>query len=248
MTEFLNKFCICYLNDILIYSKNKKEHEKHVQQILKALKKHRLFAKLNKCFFNKNWVKYLDFIVTTDEIIMNSSRIETITSWSTSKTIKKIQSFFEFCNFYRKFIEDYSNIAKTLTNATTNIKFNWTDEKQISFQNLQQAFIKILFLKHFDSEKQIRLETNASEFEITTILTQLYKNTHFHSIAFHFKKLKQSERNYVIHDQKLLTIVNVFKVWKHYLKEFTHKIIVLCDHNNLKFFMSSKSLIKRQAH
>ena len=248
LTDFLNKFCICYLNDILIYSENKKKHERHVQQILKALRKHRLFVKLDKCFFNKNWMKYLDFIVTIEKIVINSSRIKTIISWLISRTIKEIQSFLEFCNFYKKFIEDYSNIAKALINATTNIKFNWTNEKQISFQNFQQTFIKVSFLKHFDSEKQIRLKTDASEFEIATILTQLYENTHFHSMTFHFRKLKQFERNYVTHDQELLAIVNAFKVWRHYLKEFTHKIIVLCDHNNLKFFMSSKSLTKRQAH
>ena len=248
LTDFLNKFCICYLNDILIYSKNKKKHEKHVQQILKALKRHRLFAKLNKCSFSKNWVKYLNFIVTTEKIVMNFSRIETITSWSILRTIKKIQSFFEFCNFYKRFIKNYNNIARALTNATTNIKFNWTNERQINFQNFQQAFTKVSFLKHFDSEKQIKLKTDASEFEIATILTQLYENTHFHSMIFHFKKLKQFERNYVTHNQELLTIVNAFKVWKHYLKEFTHKIIVFCDHNNLRFFMSLKSLIKRQTH
>ena len=128
LTEFLDKFCICYLDDILIYFENKENHEKHVKQVLKALRKHRLFAKLNKCSFNKNWVKYLNFIVTIERIVMNSFQIKTIISWSIFKTIKKIQSFFEFCNFYKRFIKDYSNIARILTNATINIKFNWTNE------------------------------------------------------------------------------------------------------------------------
>ena len=218
MTEFLDKFCIYYSNDILIYSKDKREHEHHVKQILIALKKHRLFAKLDKCFFNKNGVKYLKFIVTTKDIVINSFKIKPIISWFTLKTTKEIQSFFEFCNFYRRFIENYSNIARTLINATTNVKFNWTNVMQINFENFQQAFIKISFLKHFDLNRQIKLNTDANEFEIVIILTQLYENTYFHSVVFYTKKLKPSKRNYVIHNQKLFTIVNVSKKWKHYLE------------------------------
>ena len=83
---------------------------------------------------------------------------------------------------------------------------------QINFENLQQAFIKTSFLKHFDFEKQIKLKTDANEFDMTAIFTQLYENIHFHSVIFHFKKLKSAERNYVTHDQKLLTIINAFKI------------------------------------
>ena len=103
-------------------------------------------------------------------------------------------------------------------------------------------------LKHFDSNRRIKINTDANEFALTAIILQLQNNDHWHSIAFHSRKLKNSKRNYVTHDQKLLIIVNAFKIWRHYLKEAKYEIIVMCDHNNLKYFMTIKSLTKRQTH
>ena len=123
LADCLDKFCICYLNNILIYSNNVKNHNDHVKKVLTALRKQRLLGKLKKCSFNKNWIKYLSFIINTEKIIMNSTRTDTILSWSTSKFIKNIQSFLEFCSFYRPFIYEYSEIALLLTNDTKLVKF-----------------------------------------------------------------------------------------------------------------------------
>ena len=90
LTNSLNRFCICYLNDIFIYFNTVKEHNDHVKTILTALRKHRLFVKLEKCLFERNWVNYLKFIINTKEIVINSAKIETIMSWSTSKFIKEM--------------------------------------------------------------------------------------------------------------------------------------------------------------
>ena len=248
LTDCLNKFCICYLNDILIYSDNVSDHNNHVKKILKTLRKHKLFVKLKKCSFSRNWVEYLKFIINTKSIIMNSAKTETILSWLISKFIKNIQSFLKFCNFYKRFIHEYSEIVLSLINAIKLIKFLWTKNIQKSFDLLKKAFIKNVLLKHFDSDRRTRVNTNASEFALTIIILQLQDNDQWHSIAFHSRKLKEFERNYVIHDQELLTIVDAFKIWKHYLKKAKYEIMILCDHNNLKYFMTSKSLIRRQAH
>ena len=106
LTNYLNKFCICYLNDILIYSDNVSDHNNHVKRILKTLREHKLFVKLKKCSFNKDWIEYLRFIINTKNIIMNSAKTKTILSWFISKFIKNIQSFLKFWNFYKRFIHE----------------------------------------------------------------------------------------------------------------------------------------------
>ena len=248
LTNYFDKFCICYLNDIFIYLNNVREHNDHVKIVFTALRKHRLFVKLKKCSFERDWMNHLKFIINTENIVINSAKVKTIIFWSTSKFIKEMQSFLEFCNFYRRFIQEYSEMTLSMTNNTKMIKFLWTKNIQKSFDLLKKTFTKDILLKHFDSNRRIKINTDASEFVLTTIILQLQNNDYWHFISFHSRKLKNSKRNYVTHDQKLLVIVNAFKIWRHYLKKAKYEITVMCDHNNLKYFMTIKSFTKRQIH
>lgn len=179
---------------------------------------------------------------------MNSAKTETILSCFALKFIKKIQSFLEFCNFYRRFIHEYSEIALSLTNEIKLIKFVWTKNIQRSFNLLKRTFIKNILQKHFNSERRIEINTNANEFVLTVIILQLQDDDHWHFIAFHSRKLKDSKKNYVTHDQELSIIVNTFKIWKDYLKKTKYKITSMCDYNNLRYFMTFKLLICTQTH
>jgi hypothetical protein len=106
--ELIDDFCVMYLNDILIFFKNRKSHVKHIREVLKRLRANDLFANLEKCFFFKHEVDYLEFIMSEDDITMNSSRINIIMSWSMIKFFKNIQVFLRFVNFYRRFIARFS--------------------------------------------------------------------------------------------------------------------------------------------
>ena len=105
LKSLIDIVCVIYLNDILIFSKNRKSHVKNVTIVLRRLKKFRLYIKLKKCFFFVDVVKYLKFIVMRDDVTMNSRRIITIRNWFISRFFKNIQIFFEFTNFYRRFID-----------------------------------------------------------------------------------------------------------------------------------------------
>jgi len=102
-------------------------------------------------------------------------------------------------------------------------------------------------LRHFDPEKKIRIETDASIYAVSGILSQLFENGLWHPIAFWSRKMIDAERRYDTHDQELLAVVSAMKHWRHYLEGSYHTIEVLTDHNNLKGFMSKKALNKRQA-
>ena len=160
-----------------------------------------------------------------------------------------------FVNFYRRFIHHYSQIASPLTGLLKGrqrgIKlgaFEWPEAADQAFQRLTDAFKKAPLLKHFDPRLSIRIETDASEYALASILSQLQKdNKQWHPIAFNSQKMIPAERNYETHDQELLAIVTAFKQWRHYLEGSFHAVEVLTDHNNLKYFMGLAQLNGRQA-
>src|SRR5436190_23422489 len=112
----LNEFVIVYLNDILIYSENEKEHEEHVKKILKKLQEKKLYLKLKKCEFHKQQVKYLEHIVTTKKLEMNSEKIKAVIEFLTSECIKDIQAFQKLTKYYQKFITNFVSITVSLIN------------------------------------------------------------------------------------------------------------------------------------
>ncbi len=247
LQRYLNQFIIVYLNDILVYSKMKKEHVQHVKKVLQTLKKVDLHIKSGKSEFHVQSVQFLRFIVTSQSLRMNSKKIKVVTTWSMSKSKIKVQFFLKFVNFYRCFIKKYFRIISSLTNFTRkNILFMWTEKAKEAFKKLKKLFISQSVLIMFESEKLITFEMNASDEAIEACISQLDDKKCLHFIAFHSRKLTDAELNYEIHDKKLLVIVNSFKQWRVYLKEFRHQIQVYTDHKNLLYFMITKVLNRRQ--
>ncbi len=244
---YLNQFIVVYLNDILVYSKTKKEHMQHVKKVLQTLKKVDLRIKSGKSEFHVQSVQFLRFIVMFQSLRMNLKKIKAVTTWLMSKLKIEVQFFLEFANFYRRFIEKYFRIISSLTNLTRkNISFMWTEKAEEAFKKLKKLFIFQSVLIMFESEKLITLEINASDEVIEACISQSDDKRHLHLIAFHSRKLTDAELNYEIHDKKLLAIVNSFKQWRVYLEESRHQIQVYTDHKNLLYFTITKVLNRRQ--
>ena len=104
-------YCTAYLDDILIYSKNRKEHEAHVREVLKRLIKAGLNADVNKCEFCITKTKYLGIIITTGGIEMNPEKVKAVIEWEPPETRRQLQRFLGFANFYRRFIYGFASIA-----------------------------------------------------------------------------------------------------------------------------------------
>ena len=130
LTKLLNDFYVIYLNDILIFFIKKTDHVNNVKQILKRLRKFKLYASLKKCVFFITKVNFLKFIIFTKNVSMNLSRIDIIKTWFKSKMYWKIQVFLRFINFYQCFIHHYSQIAESLTEL---LKDSVKDVKMNSF-------------------------------------------------------------------------------------------------------------------
>ena len=239
---------IIYLDDILIYSDTEEEHVELVKEVLRRLRKYNLCAAIKKSQFHTSEVEYLGFIISADGISMSERKIEAIRNWPEPKTVKNIQEFLGFANFYRRFIEGFSKIAHPLTAQTKKgLTFDWTPQCQKAFDTLKQRFIEAPILKHFRSSLPTEVETDASDFALGAIMSQQQPTTVLHPIAFHSRKFKSAELNYDIHDKEMLAIVEAFKLWEHMLKSVQGTITVWTDHKNLEYFTSTKVLSRRQA-
>ncbi len=141
--DYLNDFVSTYINDILIYNNTKTKYTKHVKKMLKRLREIKLQANINKCEFSVHETKYLRLIVERDEIKMNLFKMKTILQWSISKNLKHVQKFFEFCNFYRRFIKNFAKIIKLLIKLTRkNVFFVWNKACKNAFELLKRTMLE----------------------------------------------------------------------------------------------------------
>jgi hypothetical protein len=252
LRAYLDDFCSAYIDDIIIYSNTLKEHREQVYKVLKALSDAGLHLKPEKCQFHKQEVKYLGFIITTNGIRMDPSKVSCILSWETPKSVTDVQCFLGFANFYRRFIKDYSAVVTPLTGMTRKeggkyLPFIWGPEQQTAFDHLKYAFTTAPILRHFDYDREIVVETDASDYVSAGILSQYDDEGILHPVAFYSKKHSPAECNYEIYDKELLAIVRAFEEWRPHLEGSSHPIQVLSDHKNLEYFMTTKLLNRRQA-
>ncbi|GJV85292.1 putative reverse transcriptase domain-containing protein [Tanacetum coccineum] len=140
---YLDKFVIVFIDDILIYSKNKKEHKEHLKQILELLKKEELYAKFSKCEFWIPKVQFLGHVIDSEGIHVDPAKIESIKDWTSPKSPTEIRQFLGLAGYYRRFIEGFSKIAKPMTKLTQKkVKFEWGDKQEAAFQLLKQKFVQ----------------------------------------------------------------------------------------------------------
>nr|GFA09711.1 putative reverse transcriptase domain-containing protein [Tanacetum cinerariifolium] len=131
---YLDKFVIVFIDDILIYLKNEKEHKEHLKAILELLKKEKLFAKFSKCKFWILMVQFLSHVIDSRGIHVDPAKIESIKEYASPKTPTKIRQFLGLAGYYRRFIEGFSKIAKSMTKLTQKeIKFDWGKRKKTLF-------------------------------------------------------------------------------------------------------------------
>ena len=113
--DYLDKFFIVFLHDILVYSKIEEEHEQHLRMVLQVLREHQLYAKLSKCSFYQRKIHYLGHIISEDGIIVDLEKVEAIREWSTARNVAKVISFMGLAGYYRRFIAGFSRIAHPIT-------------------------------------------------------------------------------------------------------------------------------------
>jgi transposase InsO family protein len=247
LREYLDVFCTAYLDDILIYSDTLEEHKGHVRQVLEALQRAGILLRAEKCEFFTQKTTYIGLIVSPGGISMDPKKTTAIKDWKSPKCVKDVQAFLGFANFYRRFIQGFSALAAPLSALTRkDTPFLWTEKTEAAFQALKQAFTTAPILHHFDPEKPIIVETDASDYVSAGILSQYDEEGRLHPVAFFSKKHSPAECNYEIYDKELLAIIRTFEEWRPELEGAAHPISVISDHKNLEYFMTTKQLNRRQ--
>lgn len=176
---------------------------------------------------------------------MCPERVKTITDWLPPTTLTELRSFLGFANFYRSFIPNYASITTPLTDLTKKDKsWCWTPTHQLAFDDVKTAFVTADVVRHFDPSLPTTLETDASDFAISGIVSQKFTDG-VHPIAFFSRKLQPAELNYDTHDKELLAIIDSMSAFRHFLQGNT-PFDVFTDHRNLQYFTTTKPLNRRQ--
>ncbi|SGY83011.1 BQ5605_C009g05613 [Microbotryum silenes-dioicae] len=245
--DLLDVSVLVYLDDILIFSGDECQHTRHVQEVLQRLINNKLYCNPKKCEFNRASTEYLGFIISPSGVSMSQDKVKAITSWPTPTSLKELQQFLGFCNFYRRFIEGYSRVIAPLTRLLKkNAPFLLDSAALSSLDRLKQLFTSGAILCHFNPLLPSIIETDASDFAISGILSQV-TDGHLRPVAFMSRKMLPAEQNYEIHDKELLAIVECIKIWRHYLEGSQHPFKIYTDHAALQYFQTKRVLTRRQA-
>nr|GEZ51727.1 retrotransposon protein, putative, Ty3-gypsy subclass [Tanacetum cinerariifolium] len=237
---YLDKFVIVFIDDILIYSKSKEEHEVHLKLILELLKKEKLFGKFLKYEFWLQEVHFLGHVVNSKGIHVDPNKIEAVKNLKPSKTPTEIRSFLGLAGYYRQFIASFSKIAKPPTLLTQkNKKFEWGDEQENAFQTLKDMLCDAPILALPEGADDFLVYCDASNQGFGCVLMQRNK-----VIAYAFRQLKIHEKNYTTHDLELGAVVFALKMWIHYL--YGTKSVIYTDHKSLQHIFNQKELNMRQ--
>ena len=204
--DLLDICLIIYLDDLLVYSKTQEEHDSHVLSVLKLLREHGLYAKLEKCCFDCDHVEFLGYVIPCANF------------------------YHKFIQDYSKLILPLTQLTKK------GQSFVWTKEADTAFEGLKKAFTSAPILAHVDPQKPFIIEVDASDFALVSILSQQCDDEKLHSLALHSHKFDTVEINYEIHDQELSEIVDSFTQWRHFLEGSPHQVTVFSDHKNLAYF------------
>ncbi|KAG8489273.1 hypothetical protein CXB51_017325 [Gossypium anomalum] len=210
---YLDKFVVVFIDDILIYSHDETEHAEHLRTVLQILKDNQLYAKFSKSEFWLREVGFLGHIVSGEGIKVDPSKISAIVDWKPPRNVLEVRSFLGLAGYYRRFVEGFSMIATPLTRLLRkDIKFEWTEKCQQSFDKLKALLTKAPVLVQLEPGKEFVISSDASMNGLGCVLMQEGK-----VIAYAFRQLKPHEKNYPTHDLELAAIIFALKIWRHHL-------------------------------
>jgi hypothetical protein len=238
--DYLDKFVVVFIDDILIYSKNEQVHEEHLRKVLQRLRDCQLYAKLSKCEFWISKVLFLGHIINREGLAVDPRKVTTILDWKAPKDVQGIKSFIGMAGYYRRFIEGFSMIARPMIALLAKkVEFMWTPACQKSFETLKERLTTTPILILPDVHKPFSVYCDASYTGLGCVLMQEGR-----VVAYSSRQLKIHQRNYPTHDLELAAVVHALKTWRHYL--YRQKCDIYTDHKSLKYIFTQSELNMRQ--
>ncbi|XP_074327288.1 putative mitochondrial protein AtMg00860 [Apium graveolens] len=196
-----------FIDDSLVYSRSKEEHEEHLRLTLQRLKEDKLYAKFKKCEFWLEKVAFPGHIISREGILVDPEKVDALSNWNRPANASKVRSFLGLAGYYRRFVEGFSKIAPPLTQLTRKShKFEWTNACERSFQELKNQLVSAPILTIPSGLGGFVISSDASKQGLGCVLMQNSK-----VIAYASRQLKDYEKIYPTHDLELASVVFAFR-------------------------------------
>jgi len=242
----LGKYCLVYMDDILIYSRTMEEHLVHVEAVLKLLVENKLYAKLSKCRWAQSSTGFLGHVIGEDGIRVDPRKVEVVKEWPTPSNAGELRSFIGLATYFRKFIRGFSGLTHPLHGLLRTKEpvppWEWTEECQTAFDAIKEGLISapVLACPDFsEGAPEFEVVCDASLVAVGAILTQGGR-----AIAYESRALIPAEKNYTAGEIELLAVVHAMKTWRCYLEGV--KCRVVTDHCPLRYLKTQPNLSRRQ--
>ena len=248
LRDLINKGKVTvFVNDVLVGTETEEGHDEIVEEILRRLEENNLYVKSEKCVWKVRKIGFLEVVIGPNGIEMEKEKMEEVLSWPEPKNMKDVRKFLGLVNYYRRFIKDFTQVARPMNTLTRkDVKWQWKAEQQQAFDKLKRIFTTKPVLAAPDLDKEFRVEANASNYATGGVLSIKYSDKIWRPVTFISKSLSDTKRNYEIHDKEMLVVVRCLEAWRHFLKGAVVKFKIWTDHKNLEYFMKVQKLNQRQ--
>ncbi|KAK1787470.1 hypothetical protein P4O66_002945 [Electrophorus voltai] len=238
--DMIDKFLIVYINDVLVFVRSDMEHVDHITAVLTCLRQHQLYAKAEKSEFHT----FLRCTLTLGPLSMDPDKVTAMQNWPEPITVKELQCFLGFANFYRRFIQGFGTIAAPLSDLLKK-----QSRKQLQFDlgcgsgfpNLEGG---LCFSTHSPSARpfsSIHCGSGCFLGRSGAVLSQRQGTPpQLFPCAFYSRKLQPAERNYDVENRELLAVKLALEQWRHWLEGAEHPFLVYTDHQNLEYLQSAR--------
>jgi len=213
-----------FVDNVLVGTETKKGHNEIVEEILKRLEENDLYVKPGKCVWKTRKIGFLGVVIEPNRIEMEAKKVEGVLGWPEPKNVKDVRKFLGLANYYRRFIKDFARVARPMNMLMRkDEKWRWGEEQQNAFNELKQVFMTKPVLAVLDLDKEFRVEADASNYATGGVLSMKCSDEKWRPVAFIFKSLSNTERNYEIHNKEMLAVIRCLEVWRHFLEGTTEK-------------------------
>ena len=233
--------CLLYLDDIIVHGREFREAIQRLRTVLQRLRDAGLKLSLKKCILLQKSVPFLGHVVSNHGVSTDSTKIEAVPTWPSPQTAKDVKSFLGLCSYYRRFVRDFSHIARPLYKLTEGQReFRWTSECEDAFRRLKALLTTAPILAFPTTDGLFILDRDASSTGLCVVLSQVQGGGGDEKvIAFHSRSLSKSERNYCVTRKEPLAVVVAVKTYHHYL--CGRQFLVRTDHGALKWLLKFRN-------
>ncbi|GBG91862.1 hypothetical protein CBR_g53753 [Chara braunii] len=230
--DYVDKFVIVYLDDILIFGRTVEEHVAHLDEVLSLLRQHKFKINEEKCEFGRTRILYLGHEISTEGLKPDDAKVANIRDLPRPQSVTEMRSFLGMTDYYRTFVKNYSIVAAPLTDLIRlDTPWEWTDECEAAFRHLKHALTHYEVLKLPDSDKPFIVTTDASQYGIGAVLAQ-QEGPKLRPVEYMSKKMPYQKLAKSTNEKELYVVFKALTHWRHYL--LGRFFILGTDHQTLR--------------